>query len=121
MNIYEQLAQTENQLASVRLDLDRRDEMEAWEVKEYQAIESLYTSKIAELNGFIAELENKLYITKEQYGTKSAYIYRIIADNGNGTVTAMPSMTKKNRQPVTGLRRVELTTHFHIDDLVEVK
>jgi hypothetical protein len=62
---------------------------------------------------------DKLYTTKEQHGTKSAYIYRIVADNGKGMVTAMPSITKKNRQPVTGLRRVELTTHFHVDDLQE--
>lgn len=63
---------------------------------------------------------NKLYTTKEQHGTQSAYIYRIISENGNGTVTVMPTTTKKDNKPVTGLRRAELTMNIHMSELDEV-
>lgn len=57
MNIYEQLTQINKQLESVREALTHSNEMAAWEVKEYQALEAAYVAKIAELNGFVAELE----------------------------------------------------------------
>ena len=64
---------------------------------------------------------NKLYTTKHTHGTLSAYIYRIIAENGNGTVTIMPTTSRKENKPVTGLRRAELTTNIHMSELVELR
>ena len=61
-------------------------------------------------------MENTLYITKNENGEKSAYIYKIIAENGNGIVTIIPTETKKHK-PVTGLRRAQLTANIHISDL----
>ena len=118
-DIYEQLTSNKAQLANVRETLAHSNEMATWEVKEYQAVEAGYIAKIAQLNGFIAEGESKSFITKDESGTRSAYVYRIVAENGNGIVTIMPTMTRKTLVPVTGLRRVELTTHVHIDDLIE--
>ena len=120
-DIYEQLASNEAQLASVRETLTHSNEMEAWELKEYQTVEASYIAKLAELQGFIAELEDKRYITKQQHGTQSAYVYRVIAQNNNGVVTLIPTMTRKTLVAVTGLRRVELTIHAHIDDLIEYR
>jgi len=62
-------------------------------------------------------MNNTLYTTKDESGTKAAYIYKIIAENGNGIVTIIPTETKKEHKPVTGLRRVELIAHVHINDL----
>lgn len=64
-------------------------------------------------------MAEKRYTTKKQTGTQSAYIYRIISENSGGFVTVMPTETKKGKQ-VTGIRRVELTAHIHVDDLQEV-
>jgi hypothetical protein len=55
MNIYEQLTQTSKQLENVRETLTHSDEMEAFEVKEYQAVEAMYISKILELFDFIKQ------------------------------------------------------------------
>lgn len=49
MNIYEQLTQITKQLENVRETLTHSDEMQVWEVKEYQAVEAGYVAKIAEL------------------------------------------------------------------------
>ena len=118
-DIYEQLTSTKAQLANVRETLTHKDEMIPWEVFEYETLEQIHLAKIAELNGFVAELEDKRYITKEQHGTQSAYVYRIIAQNGNGTVTAIPTMTRKTLVAVTGLRRAELTINIHMNELIE--
>ena len=61
-------------------------------------------------------MNDTLFTTKNESGTKSAYIYKIIAENGNGIVTIIPTEMKKHK-PVTGLRRVELIAHVHINDL----
>jgi hypothetical protein len=55
MNIYEQLTQISKQLENVRETLTHSNEMEAFEVKEYKAVEAGYVAKIAELKAFITE------------------------------------------------------------------
>ena len=55
MNIYEQLTQISKQLENVRETLTHGNEMAAWEVKEYKAVEASYIAKIAELNDFIKQ------------------------------------------------------------------
>lgn len=62
-------------------------------------------------------MKMEIYKTKFESGEKSVYIYRIIANNGNGVVTIMPVSTKRGK-PVVGVRRAQLTTNIHVDDLI---
>lgn len=42
----------------------------------------------------------KLYVTKQEYGKESTFIYRIISENGNGVFTFAPSLTKRTKKTI---------------------
>ena len=65
-------------------------------------------------------MNGKLYITKQEYGRASTFIYRIISENGNGVFTFAPSITKrtKKRVPLKAMSRNII--HARLKEMIEL-